>query len=98
MTKAPKITPTSGYVLIEPQEEERTTASGIVIPDTVSGEKPHQGKVISIGADSKEVGAAPCKINDTVIYKKWGGNEYKPAGSDKELMFVKFDDILALVK
>ena len=98
MAKTPKITPTAGYVLIEPHEEERTTASGIVLPDTVSRDKPHQGKVIAVGAKSDEVGEAPCKLNDTVIYKKWGGNEYKPVGSDKELMFVKFDDILTLVK
>lgn len=96
------LTPTNGYILVEPSESQKTTASGIVIPDTVSGDKPQQGKVLSMGGkmlhESGQEVAAPCKVGDVVIYKKWGGNEYKPEGSDKELMFVKFDDILAIVK
>lgn len=101
MSKQPTLNPTPGYILIEPTEGEKTTASGIVIPDTVSGDKPQQGKVLAVGKDTEEQGSklvSPCKVGDTVVYKKWGGNEYKPAGSDKELMFVKFDDVLAIVK
>ena len=92
-----KLTTTAGYLLIELLESEKTTASGIVIPDTVSGDKPQQGKVLGVGADQGEL-VSPCKVGDNVVYKKWGGNEYKPSGSDKELMFVKFDDVLAIIK
>lgn len=89
--------PTTGYILLEPQEAETKTASGIVLPDT-AGEKPQIGSVIAVGGDevtdSGAVRKAPVKVGDKVVYKKWGGNEIKIAG--KEYLFVKFDDILAV--
>ena len=88
--------PAPGYLLLEPEEAESTTASGIVLPDTV-GEKPQSGKVLAVGDDEvTDQGAkkeAPVKVGDRVIYKKWGGNEIKMNG--QEYLFVKFDDILA---
>ena len=98
MTKL-NLKPTAGYLLIEPLEKEVKTASGIYLPDS-SGEKPQKGKVLAIGsAEITEKGAkkpAPCKPNDTVIYKKWGGNEVKIGNI--EYLFVKFEDILAIEK
>lgn len=92
-----KLKPTAGYILIEPLELERKTASGIVLPETHE-EKPQRGEVLAVGADEvTESGVkkpAPCKAKDTVIYKQWGGNEVKVEG--KEYLFVKFDDILAV--
>jgi chaperonin GroES len=97
-----KYQPVAGYVMIDPEEEEKMTSSGIVLPDTVSGDKPQEGKVIVVGPEGlHESGAklsAPCKVGDHVVYKKWGGNEYKPKGSDVEYIFVKFDDIMAVIK
>jgi chaperonin GroES len=91
-----KIMPLAGYALIEPQEAEETTASGIVLPDTAK-EKPAQGKVISIGSpamiEGKEV-KAEFKVGDKVLYKKWGGDEIKLEG--KEYKLVKFDDVMAI--
>lgn len=88
--------PAPGYLLLEPEEAESTTASGIVLPDTV-GEKPQSGKVLAVGDDevTDQGGkkSAPVKTGDRVIYKKWGGNEIKV--NSKEYLFVKFDDILA---
>ncbi|CAN5282723.1 co-chaperone GroES [soil metagenome] len=92
--------PTAGYILIEPFESETKTASGIYLPETATGEKPQKGKVIAIGeAEILENGnerKSPVKVSETVIYKKWGGNEVKENG--KEYMFIKFEDILAIVK
>ena len=89
--------PAPGYLLLEPEEAESTTASGIVLPDTV-GEKPQSGKVLAVGDDevTDQGGkkSAPVKTGDRVIYKKWGGNEIKV--NSKEYLFVKFDDILAV--
>jgi chaperonin GroES len=97
MTTKLKIKPTAGYVLIEPLEKEIKTASGIYLPDS-SGEKPQKGKVLAVGpAEITEKGTkknAPCKLNDVVIYKKWGGNEVKIGNT--EYLFVKFEDILAI--
>jgi len=88
--------PTAGYLLIEPLEKEVKTASGIYLPDT-AGEKPQKGKVIAVGgsvfADGHET-KSPAKLGETVIYKKWGGNEVKVG--NVEYMFVKFEDILAV--
>ena len=100
MTKI-NLKPTAGYLLIEPLEKEVKTASGIYLPEN-AGEKPQKGKVLAVGSSEcvdcqgcsscKKV--SPCKVGDTVIYKKWGGNEVKIEA--KEYLFVKFEDILAI--
>ncbi len=88
--------PTPGYLLIEPLAKEEKTASGIYLPETNS-EKPQMGKVIAVGAkihsDGHEI-ESPAEVGDTVLYKKWGGNEVKIDGV--EYLFVKFEDILAV--
>ena len=98
MTKL-KLKPTAGYLLIEPLEAETKTAGGIYLPDTAS-EKPQKGRVLAVGGpEIMEKGAkrqSPVKINEVVIYKKWGGNEVKIDG--REYLFVKFEDILAIEK
>ena len=90
-----KIKPLAGYALIEPQEAEEVTASGIVLPDTAQ-EKPAQGKVLAVGApgvvEGKEV-KAEFAVGDRVLYKKWGGDEIKLEG--KEYKLVKFEDVMA---
>lgn len=95
-----KLVPTAGYVLIEPSEAETKTSGGIYLPENASGEKPQKGKVIAVGTheitDSGKKKDSPCEKGDEVVYKKWGGNEYKQEG--KEYLFVKFEDILAVIK
>jgi chaperonin GroES len=103
-----KLTPTAGYLLLEPMEAETKTSSGIYLPDNAS-EKPQKAKVLAVGPSGcKDCGCgscdcdecscsceAPCKVGDVVIYKKWGGSEVKVDG--KEYLFAKFEDILAVV-
>lgn len=92
--------PTAGYVLIEPAATETKTSGGIYLPENASGEKPQRGTVIAIGADeildNGKTRKAQFKVKDEVVYKKWGGNEYKEEG--KEYLFVKFEDVLAIIK
>lgn len=92
-----KLKPTAGYILIEPLEKEVKTSSGIYLPDSAS-EKPQKGKVLAVGAaETTDKGIkrdSPVKVGDVVIYKKWGGNEVKI--DNKEYLFVKFEDILAI--
>lgn len=95
-----KIKPLSGYVLIEPEEEEKQTASGIFLPDTAT-EKQQIGKVIAVGGpkltdDGKKI-KAEFKEGDRVIFAKWGGEEFKDPKSGIEYKLVKFEDIKALV-
>lgn len=93
------VKPTAGYVLIKPAMAIRKTPSGIVLPES-HDEKPQKGKVVAVGSeeitDRGQKRKAPCKIGDTVIYKKWGGNEYKI--DDTEYLFIKFEDIMAIEK
>ncbi len=91
------VKPLAGYILVEPIEAQTKTASGIILPDSAQ-EKPAQGKVISVGAplliNGMEYGA-PVSVGDTVVYKKWGGDEIKVEG--KELKLVKFEDLMAVI-
>lgn len=93
-----QILPAPGYLLIEPEEQQTQTSSGIYLPDTAKGDKPQKGKVLAVGADSQEKEAkikSPAQKGDSVIYKKWGGNDVKI--ENKEYLFVKFEDILAII-
>lgn len=91
--------PTPGYVFVEPVKAQTKTDSGIYLPDS-HDEKPQQGTVLAVGdAWITDQGAKiipPCKKGDSVIYKKWGGNEVKIGQT--EYQFLKFEDILAIVK
>lgn len=96
--KKTNLKPTAGYLLIEPAGVEKKTESGIYLPDT-SEEKPQKGTVLAVGADeltdSGKLRKSPAKVGDEIIYKKWGGNEVKIDG--KEYIFVKFEDVLAVI-
>ena len=88
--------PTAGYLLIEPLEKEVKTASGIYLPEN-AGEKPQKGKILAVGGATLQDGhkvVAPAKVGETVVYKKWGGNEVKVDG--RELVFIEFKDVLAI--
>lgn len=94
------LAPTAGYILVEPFEAEKQTASGIYLPDNASPDKPQKGKILAVGADevtdSGVKKSSPAKVGDVVIYKKWGGSEVKI--DNKEYLFAKFEDILAIEK
>ena len=94
------IVPLAGYLLVQPAEAQQQTSSGIYLP-SAGEEKPQLGSVVAVGADTtNEHGVAvtaPVKKGDTVIYKKWGGNEVKLADG-KEVQLMKFEDIIAQVK
>lgn len=95
MTKI-NLKPTAGYLLIEPLDKETKTASGIYLPEN-AGEKPQKGKVLAIGPKSWQDGHefdSPAKLNEIVLYKKWGGNEIKIEG--KDYLLIKFEDVMAI--
>jgi chaperonin GroES len=102
--KATKMTssnlnPMPGYVLVEPAVSPSKTDSGIYLPDSHE-EKPQQGTVLAVGSSwTSEYGAkidSPVTKGQEVVYKKWGGNEVKIG--DVEYQFLKFEDILAVIK
>lgn len=93
------ITPVAGYILVQPQKKEKVTESGIVL-SVSHEEKPQQGKVLAVGdtyvSDYGTKKETPAKVGDTVIYREWGGKEYKDG--DTDLLILKFDDIMAVIK
>ena len=81
-------------------EEEETTASGIVLPDTAK-EKPQKGKVIAVGEgryDEDGEKRIPLDVaeGDEVLYSKYGGTEIKIEG--EELLVLRESDVLAKVE
>lgn len=96
--KTSGIKPAPGYLLIEPEEKTKQTVSGIYLPETASADKPQTGIILGVGATTIDDGQkveSPAKAGDRVIYKKWGGNDVKI--DNKEYLFVKFEDILAII-
>lgn len=97
-SKLSNLKPAAGYVLVEPGEVQQKTNAGIYLPDS-HDEKPQEGKVLAVGpiwvTEQGAKIAPPCKKGQTVIYKKWGGNEVKVG--NVEYQFLKFEDILAVV-
>src|SRR5258708_445093 len=93
------IKPIPGYVLVEPAKPEKITSSGIYLPESHE-EKAQHGIVVSVGADTTDEKGntvhSPVKKGDVVIYKKWGGNEFKI--SDTEYQFFKFEDVIATIE
>ncbi len=93
------LVPAPGYILVEPAKQDKKTVSGIYLPDSHE-DKPQYGTVLAIGDNfTNEHGVVqkpPVKKGDTVVYKKWGGNEVQLG--EIEYQFLKYEDILALVK
>ena len=88
-----KIQPLSDRVLVEPQEAEVKTASGLYIPDSAK-EKPQQGKVVAVGK-GKVDHKMTVKIGDMVLYGKYSGSELKYDG--KDYLIMREEDILAII-
>ena len=88
-----KIKPLADRVLIEPQEAETKTASGIYIPDTAK-EKPLKGKVIAVGNGTKDE-KMEVAVGDTVLYGKYAGTELNFDG--KDFLVMRQSDILAII-
>lgn len=93
------IRPLHDRVVIRRMEEERTSAGGIVIPDSAT-EKPSKGEVIAVGngkiLDSGDVRALDVKVGDKVLFGKYSGTEVKVDGED--LVVMREDDIMAVVE
>jgi chaperonin GroES len=91
--------PLDDRVVVKPSEEEATTASGIVIPDTAK-ERPQQGEVVAVGPGKFEDGQRTpmdVKAGDWIIYSKYGGTEWKDKDGT-EYLILSARDVLAIVK
>ncbi|ARI78814.1 co-chaperone GroES [Halobacillus mangrovi] len=91
--------PLGDRIVIELVEEEQTTASGIVLPDSAK-EKPQEGKVVAVGTgrvtDNGEKVALEVAQGDRVIYSKFAGTEVKYEGN--EYLILRESDVLAVIQ
>jgi chaperonin GroES len=90
--------PLEDHIVVKPIEEEETTASGLVIPDTAK-ERPQEGEVIAVGPgrymeDGTTRMAMDVKVDDRVIYSKYGGTEVKIDGVEHLILSAR--DVLAV--
>jgi len=94
-----KIRPLHDRVVVRRMEEERTSAGGIVIPDSAT-EKPIQGEVVAAGngkiLNSGEVRPLDVKVGDRVLFGKYSGTEVKLEG--EELLVMREEDIMGVVE
>ena len=94
-----KVQPLEDRVLVTIDEQEQTTASGLVIPETAK-EKPQQGTVVAVGPGKRsdstgELIEVDVAAGDTVLFSKYGGTEVKVEGV--EYLILSARDILAKI-
>jgi len=98
MASKMKLQPLGGRVIVEPIEQDETTAGGIILPETAK-EKPREGKILAAGpGDRDEDGERipmEVQVGDKVLYAKYSGTEVKVDG--KKLLILRESDILAKV-
>ena len=90
--------PLGDRLIVEVLEEEETTVSGIVLPDTAK-EKPQRGRVLAVGKGRYEDGQLiplDVSVDDEIIFSKYGGTEVK-LGAD-EFLILRESDVLAVVE
>ncbi len=93
-----KLRPLQDRLIVKRLEESRTSAGGIVIPDTAT-EKPMQGEVIAVGGgkimDDGQIRPLQVKVGDRILFGKYAGTEVKLDG--EELVVMKEDDVMAVL-
>ncbi|MDB2590221.1 co-chaperone GroES [Candidatus Thioglobus sp.] len=93
------IRPLHDRVVVRRVEEEKTTASGLIIPDSAT-EKPSEGEIIAVGkgntSDSGSIIALDVKIGDKVLFGQYAGTEIKVDG--ETLLVMRESDIVAVVE
>jgi len=94
-----KVRPLQDRVIVRRMEEERKTASGIVIPDAAT-EKPDQGEIIAVGNgkmdDNGKLIPMSVKKGDKVLFGKYAGQTFKMDG--QEYMTMREDDIIGVIE
>jgi chaperonin GroES len=94
-----KLKPLGDRLIVRAIDEEETTASGLVLPDTAK-EKPQKGEVLAVGDGALDDNGKRIPLDvtkgDTVLYSKYGGTEIKIDG--EELLVLRESDVLAKVE
>ncbi len=98
--KALKLRPLEDRIVVEAVSDMEKTASGLIIPETVSKEKPQKGKVLAVGSGKVDTNGKrvemDVKVGDTVLFTKYGPTEVKVDG--KDLLILSQSDVLAVLE
>jgi chaperonin GroES len=90
--------PLGDRLIVEVLEEEETTASGIVLPDTAK-EKPQRGRVLAVGPGPRDEDGEYVKMDleegDEIVFSKYGGTEIRVGTED--YLILRESDVLAKV-
>lgn len=96
---AKKITPLRDYLVVQPMSREEVTKSGIVIPDTVKGEKPQEGKVLFVGPGKLDEHGKripmEVKVGDKVLFSKYSPDEIELDGEN--YLILSEGDVKAII-
>ena len=99
------IQPIGDRVVVQPLEKEQVSASGIVIPDTASKEKPQEGRILALGKGGIGKDCANpsdfLKVGDVVLFGKYSGDDVKlkaKSGKDIEVKILHLDSVLGIVR
>lgn len=95
------IKPIGEYILVEPlDEQEKTTASGLVIQSTSKGERPQKGKIVALGSGRVTEDGKTVKFNvevgQTVMFKRYSPEEIEIDG--RAMLLMKESDLLAILE
>ena len=94
------IKPLSNHVVLKAVKEDKTSKSGIVLPQTADEEQPEQGEVVAVGPGKMNKDGSrqmmDVKVGDKVIFKKYGPSEVKIG--DEEFLVAEIDDILGIIE
>lgn len=95
-----QLKPVGGHIIVEPQEKEEKTASGIYLPTTGEKERPEQGKVIAVGPgkllENGNRQPVEVAVGDVVVFKKYSPDEVKIG--EKTYFVLSADDVMAIVE
>ena len=95
-----QIKPLGDKIVIKPKSREEVTKSGIIIPDTVEGDRPEQGEVIAVGPgkilDNGQRASISVQVGQKVLFKKYSPDEFKIDGD--ELLVLSEGDIIGIIE
>ncbi len=95
-----KLTPVSDHLVVKPVTAEEKSAAGIIIPDTVSKERPERGEVISVGPgrelENGSRSTMDVKPGQVVLFKKYAPDEVKVNG--EEFLIIRMEDVMAIIE
>lgn len=95
-----KLRPLGDRIIVMPLAKEEMTKSGIILPDTISKERPEQGEVMEVGPgrllDNGTRTPVSLKVGDKVLFKKYSPDEFKM--DDKEYLVLSETDVIAILE